>query len=160
MVRITFPFSWPFPQLDFSMHSGRPLAHFWRPWASKWLTFGSPWLPLVHFWYLLFPFWFPLAHFWYPFRGDYEIFIQFHTFLWIFTIGQQCLRFFMFFATPLLKVCIFANILSRPGPERNLAVGNLDPLWARRRPGRVSIVPRFLYLLVFLLSVYLLSLTL
>ena len=26
-----------------------------------------------------------------------------------------------------------------PGPERNLAVGNLDPLRARRRPRRVSI---------------------
>ena len=27
--------------------------------------------------------------------------------------------------------------LSHLGPERNLAVGNIDPLRARRRPGRV-----------------------
>jgi hypothetical protein len=46
------------------------------------------------------------------------------------------------------------------GPERNLAAGKFDPLRARRRPGRVSITPRFPYRLVFLLLVYLLSLTL
>ena len=49
MVRIIFSFSRPFPQLDFSMHSSRPLAHFCHPWAFKWLTFGSRWLPLGSF---------------------------------------------------------------------------------------------------------------
>ena len=60
MVRMIIPFSRPFPQLDFSMHSGRPLAHFWHPWTSKCLTLGSPWLPfgslLAHFGSLLVPF--------------------------------------------------------------------------------------------------------
>ena len=45
MVRMNFLFSRPFPQLDFSMHSGRPLAHFWCPRASRWFTFGSHLLP-------------------------------------------------------------------------------------------------------------------
>ena len=34
-----------------------------------------------------------------------------------------------------LSLCIHRPL--PPGPERNLAVGNLDPLRARRRPGRV-----------------------
>ena len=32
---------------------------------------------------------------------------------------------------------------SPPGPEQNLAVGNLDPLRARRRPGRVRMCRAF-----------------
>ena len=50
MLRKIFPFSRPLPQLDFSMYSGRPLAHSWRPWASKWLTFASPWFTFGTFW--------------------------------------------------------------------------------------------------------------
>ena len=53
MVRMIFPVSRQFPQLDFSMHSGRPLPHFGHPWASKCLTFGSL---LASFDSLLFPF--------------------------------------------------------------------------------------------------------
>ena len=65
MVRMIFPFSRPFPQLDFSMHLVAPwltfgalVAHFWFPWfpfgsflepfvsllapfGSLWLTFGT-----------------------------------------------------------------------------------------------------------------------
>jgi hypothetical protein len=85
MVRMIFPFSRPFPQLDFSMHSGRPLAHFGHPWASKWLTFGSPWLTFGIFWLpfsslSLIPFGSLLAQFWHPFRADYKNFHKFHTF--------------------------------------------------------------------------------
>ena len=57
MVRMIFIFSRPFPQLDFSMHAGRSLAHFAHPWASKWLTFGSPWLTLGTFWFPFGPLW-------------------------------------------------------------------------------------------------------
>ena len=32
------------------------------------------------------------------------------------------------------------------GPERNVAADNLDPLWARRRPGRVWVRLRFVYI--------------
>ena len=85
MVRMIFPFSQPFPQFEFPMHSGRPLTHFWHLWGSKCLTFGSPWFTFCPFGIFWFPFgslWFPLAHFWYPWR-DYENFmnfIHFHEF--------------------------------------------------------------------------------
>ena len=38
------PFSRPFPKIDFLMHFGRPLAHFWLLFGSRWLPFGSLWL--------------------------------------------------------------------------------------------------------------------
>ena len=38
------PFSRPFPKIDFVMHVGRPLAHFWLPFRSRWLPFDSLWL--------------------------------------------------------------------------------------------------------------------
>ena len=50
MVCMIFPFSRPFPQLDFSMQSGRPLTHFWHPWAPKCLTLESPWIPFGSLW--------------------------------------------------------------------------------------------------------------
>ena len=70
MVRMIFTFSRPFPQLVFSMHYGRPLAHFGHFGASKRLTFGIPWLAFGNFWLPLGSLWFPLAHFWHHFRGD------------------------------------------------------------------------------------------
>ena len=73
MVRMIFPFSQPFPHLDFSMHSGRPLTHFWLPLARFRLTLGTFWFPFGSLW-------FPLAHCWHPFRGDYENFHKFHIF--------------------------------------------------------------------------------
>ena len=43
-------FSRPFPKVDFWMHLGRPLAHFWHPSGSNWLSFGSLWLPFRSLW--------------------------------------------------------------------------------------------------------------
>ena len=83
MVRMIFHFSRTFPQLDFSMHSGRPLAHFWRPWGSKWLGFGSP---LAHFGTFWIPFVSLLAPFgslWLTFGTlvkEYEDFHKLHIF--------------------------------------------------------------------------------
>jgi len=38
---IWHPFSQLFPHIDFLIHFGRPLAHFWLPFASRWLSLGA-----------------------------------------------------------------------------------------------------------------------
>ena len=134
------------------MHSGRPLAHFWRPWASKWLTFGSPWLPfgslLTSFVYLLAPFGSLRLTFGALFEEIMKTLINsihFHEF------ARLVNNFYDFscFSRHISKEYTqqpdsrtIRPLLDLPlplGPERNLAVRNLDPLWARRRPGRVRV---------------------
>ena len=169
MVRMIFPFSRPFSQLDFSMHSGRPLAHFGHPWASKRLTFGSPWLTFSTFWIPFGSLWFPVPHFWHPFQGDWILDYKLNTFSWICTIGKRFLRMFMVFVTHLRRKypatwpshppTAFRSSF-HPCPERNLAVGNFDPLRALRRPGRVRVRRAFSIFCFFLLLVHLLSLIL
>ena len=107
MVRMIFPFSRPFPQLDFSMHSGRPLAHFGHPWVSKWLTFGSPWLPFGSLWQpfgsLLVPFGFLWLTFGTLFEEIMKTFInaiRFHEFS---RLVNNVYDLFVFFATQLRR---------------------------------------------------------
>jgi hypothetical protein len=70
MVRMVFPFSRPFPQLDFSMLApwltlgtlGPPSGSLLAPLGSLWAPFGSLLSPFGFFW------------------RDYEHFHKFHTF--------------------------------------------------------------------------------
>ena len=165
MVRTICPFSQPFPQLDL---------------VAPWLTFGTlgppsgsllvPWAP---FWFTFGTFCFPFGFLWLTFGTLFrEIMKTFINSIHFHEISRLVNDFYevSYFSRhnseentqqpdPRTPHPLLDPPLS-PGPERNLAVGNFDPLRARRCPGRVSIVPRFLYLLVVLLLVYPLSLTL
>ena len=113
-------FSRPFPKIDLLMHFGRPLAHFWHPLASKWLPLGSRWLPfgslLAPFGSLLHPFGSLCTQFRNPFRKKSK--------------NAQ--------GRPIEDKPSFAPHLPR-ARSGTFASGNLDPLRARRRPGRVSV---------------------
>ena len=133
----------------------------WWPFGSLLAHFGSLWLP---FGSLLF--WLPLTPFWLPFAPSGHHFAPFHRF------GSRsaplCIHFthsgpspctvsskIMFLGHPSPRITCRWSFAPRPhanyrlhpsfpkGPERNFAAGNLDPLWARRRPGRVRVRPRF-----------------
>ena len=113
---------------------GRPLAHFGSLLAPFWFVFGSMLVVLG---------------------------IIFTSILKLLTIK------ILTFVTPVCKVP--AEQPHTPSSKElhltRATCGTLPqvlqyPLLARRRPGRVTITPRFLYLSVFLLLVYLLSLTL
>ena len=43
-------FSRPFPNIDFWMHFGRPLAHFCFPFGALGFTFGALWFPFGSLW--------------------------------------------------------------------------------------------------------------
>ena len=55
------PFSRPFPKVDFWMHFGRSLAHFWLPFGSLWFPLGSPWLPFGTLWLTFGALWLPFS---------------------------------------------------------------------------------------------------
>ena len=102
------------------MHFGRPLAPFWLPFAPFWslrLPLGTPFAPFYYFWTL-----------------RVRTFFKKHVFGQPLSQGTRRLPF-----APCLRGDIVAFLSSLKGPERNLAAGNLDPLRARRRPGRVRI---------------------
>ena len=139
------PFSRPFPKIDFYMHFGRPLAPLWLPFGSLWRTFGSPWLTFGSPWLTFGSLWLPLAPFWLPF-GPRAEHCQRQLGL-IYTFSQndhfssapdsaKHLQNKRQEPSPKWNLS-FAQPPLLPGPERNLAVGNLDPLRARRRPRRV-----------------------
>ena len=157
---ILVPFSRPFPKIDFWMHFGRPLAHFWLPFCSVWLPFGSLWAPtgslLVPFGSLslnlgsIFSLWeYPGVVFDpFPIFSAKNKIDNKSCFLFLFS------KFSIFYApasarhqqtnrrSPFTEgVFSLHSFLSHLGPERNLAVGNLDPLRARRRPRRVCVSP-------------------
>ena len=125
MVRMTFPFSRPFPQLDFWMHSGGPLTHFWHPWASKCLTFGSPWLPFGSLWASFVSLLDPFGSLWLTFGTLFEEIMK--TFInsihfpeFAHNLKENTQQPDPRTPHPLLDPPL------PPGPERNLAVGNFD----------------------------------
>ena len=111
-------------------------------WHLKPILFrrGSFLGPLARFGSLLAPFWSLLAPFWLHFG---VFFIKSHA--------KSCFLAPEFAKHLQIAICTpnkgksSHEFLLPLGPERNLAAGNLDPLRARRRPGRVRMRPLFLY---------------
>ena len=135
-----------------------PLAPFWLPFGSLWLPFGSLWLPFGSLWLTF-------SSLWAPSRFIFSLLAAFWPRSCIFHVFELQVCSEMIFYENFRTECIFVGKLLRtksgtaarahnkreiskgnlllhsnplpPGPERNLAEGNLDPLRARRRPRRV-----------------------
>ena len=133
---------------------GSLLAPFWPPLAPFGLPLAPFWLPLAHFLFLL-------AHFYSPWGSIFSLWaspgVVFGAFpIFSTKISWKIMFFFVFSrnvllfthplpqntrrlieGAPLRKASLpLHSILSHLGPERNLAVGNLDPL--RAQVGLVS----------------------
>ena len=134
------------------------MAPFWTLLAPFWALLPPFSTLLAPFSSLFAPFWTPLAPFWSllaafcSFGSHFSYIFNFPTPILNFFIKKYKISFKIKFSTPRLAEHLqknvgtftegalhFAQHPHPPGPERNLAVGNLDPLRARRRPRRVLV---------------------
>ena len=127
-----------------------PFRSLWLHFRPLWLPFGLLWAPfcalLAPFWTLLATFWTPLAPFYFllepfsSFGSHFGSIFHFCTPILYFSSKRHKFSFKIEFSTPRLAIHLqntqrnlhrgspsfFAQHPYPPGPERHLAVGNLD----------------------------------